>query len=372
MTELAGLSRSEELCDTALVCGDGKVITSSLLLSPLIPWLSSLLDTVIRVDDYKTVILPREVSVSSVQLLVSLVTNNTRLSPSYTTAQLMSLKQVCSVLDCKPVLDLLAGVGLPVLESVKRKASSPLKRKVKHPRVSTAGSAIPGFASFPAGVKLEKTELNADYVDSSGLVRLSSSDEMAMHYCLICEGKFKKYNQAITHYDVVHSLAAALSCDMCDNTFRDMYSCVKHKHEIHGQFDVNFQCYLCKEVLYSRFRLGTHIKESHKAQYGQFSCRACGMKFAAQYYLTIHQKESHSDSANTCNICNKTFSGKRYLTMHIKANHEAQYSGGDDQALPPPKDKIYQSRSEGDFEDSNKTTGQTTTQSREYMKVMNR
>ena len=66
MTELAGLSRSEELCDTALVCGDGKVITSSLLLSPLIPWLSSLLDTVIRVDDYKTVILPREVSVSSV------------------------------------------------------------------------------------------------------------------------------------------------------------------------------------------------------------------------------------------------------------------------------------------------------------------
>ena len=90
VTELAGLTRSEELCDTALVCCDGKVITSSLLLSPIIPWLSSLLDTIIRVDDYKTVILPREVSVSSVQLLVSLVTNTTRLSPSYTRAQLMS------------------------------------------------------------------------------------------------------------------------------------------------------------------------------------------------------------------------------------------------------------------------------------------
>ena len=366
VSELASLTRSEELCDTALVCCDGKVITSSLLLTPIVPWLSSLLDTIIRVDDFKTVILPREVSVSSVQLLVSLVTNNTRLSPTYSAAQLTSLKEVCSVLDCKPVLDLLnqlGSVGLPVVETIKRKASSPLKRKVKHSRVSTAGSAIPGFAPFPAGVKLEKTELNADYVDSSGLVRLSSSDEMAMHYCLICEGKFKKYNQAITHYDVAHSLVAALSCDMCDNTFRDMYSCVKHKHEIHGQFDVNFQCYLCKEVLYPRFRLGTHIKESHKAQYGQFVCRSCGMKFAAQYYLTIHTKESHSDSANTCNICNKTFSGRRYLTMHIKANHEAQYGGSDDKGFPPSRDKIYQtskvdgeSRPEGSFEDSSDFT----------------
>lgn len=103
-----------------------------------------------------------------------------------------------------------------------------------------------------------------------------------------------------------------------------MFTCVKHKHEVHGQFDVNFQCYICKDVSYSRFRLGTHIKECHKDYHGEFMCRACGMKFPAQYYLTNHQKESHSDKANTCSICGKTFSGKRYLTMHIKANHETQ------------------------------------------------
>jgi hypothetical protein len=57
---------------------------------------------------------------------------------------------------------------------------------------------------------------------------------MAVHYCLLCDGKFKKYNQAITHYDAVHSLAAPLACDQCEQTFRDMYSCVKHKHELHG------------------------------------------------------------------------------------------------------------------------------------------
>ena len=326
MSSLPGLTSCQELCDTVLVCGDGKLLTSSLLLTPVIPWLSSLLETILRIDTFKTVILPRELSVSSVQLMVDLVTSSSR--QVYTADQLRDLKQVCSVLDCKPVLDLLnqmEGLALPVTESVKRKTSSPVKRKTKQARVSGGLAQVSsGLSSFPAGVKLEKSDLNSDYMDSSGLVRLNSSDEMAMHYCLLCDGKFKKYNQAITHYDSAHSLSAALSCDMCDNTFRDMYTCVKHKHEVHGQFDVNFQCYLCKEVLYSRFRLGTHIKESHKAQYGQFVCRACGMKFAAQYYLTIHQKESHSDTANTCNICNKTFSGKRYLTMHIKANHESQ------------------------------------------------
>ena len=65
-------------------------------------------------------------------------------------------------------------------------------------------------------------------------------------------------------------MPAALACDQCDETFRDMYSCVKHKHEIHGQFDANFQCYICKEVLYSRFRLGTHMKECHKQFFGEF------------------------------------------------------------------------------------------------------
>ena len=77
--------------------------------------------------------------------------------------------------------------------------------------------------------------------------------------------------QAITHYDSMHNMPAALACDQCDETFRDMYSCVKHKHEFHGQFDANFQCYICKEVLYSRFRLGTHMKECHKQFFGGYN-----------------------------------------------------------------------------------------------------
>ena len=335
---LPGLVSSTQLADTVLVCGDGRVVTSSLLLAPALPWLTSVLDSVLRIDEYKTVLLPAEVTVQSVLLLTSLL--SAAAPPDLSPEEAVSLRDLCCSLHCSPgLLQLLEQVGAaqqpgpwpreqlqpapaPATSPLKRKlSSSPNKKKAKQARVAGAGQQQVGVAT---PVKLERAELNPDYLDTAGLVRLSSADEMAMHYCLYCEAKFKKYNQAITHYDKAHSLEAALACDMCDDTFRDMYTCVKHKHVAHGQFDVNFQCYLCKEVLYSRFRLGTHIKESHKAQYEECMCRACGMKFAAKYYLTKHQEESHSDAANTCGICGKTFSGRRYLTMHIKANHESQ------------------------------------------------
>jgi len=361
--ELAPLLANSELCDTVLVCKDGKVVTSSLLLATLSPFLRSVLDTVIRIDQYKTVLLPETVTVQSVLLLISLVSSQPQVPLS--TDQLDLVRELASILECTLVLDLTKEREMVVhtenednsaKESLKRKGSI-VKRKAKQARLS--GQAVTG------AMKLEKTDLNPDYMDSSGLVRLSSAEEMSMHYCLLCDGKFKKYNQAITHYDSAHNLLAALSCDQCDSTFRDMYNCVKHKHEFHGQFDVNFQCFICKEVLYSRFRLGTHIKECHKPYHGEFVCRACGMKFAAQYYLTNHQKESHTDSANTCNICSKTFSGKRYLTMHMKANHESQIGGGEDlyckdceRAFPSARDQAYHAskvhgapRPEGAFED---------------------
>ena len=326
-SELTTLATRPELADTVLVCGDGRLVTSSLLLAPALPWLVPVLDSVIRIDEHKTVIMPEEVSIKQLKILQSILSSIN--PPDLNSEDLVLLRNLCAALKCDELMSILGDLEnngdyrkhetekSSDISIKKRKASSSPRKKTKFIR------SEPSVSDYPGQVKLEKTELNADYLHADGSVRLSSSDEMAMHYCLLCEAKFKKYNQAVTHYDQSHNLKAALACDMCELTFRDMYNCVKHKHEVHGQFDVNFQCYLCKEVLYSRFRLGTHIKESHKSHYGEFVCKACGMKFAAKYYLQIHQQERHSDTANTCGICNKTFSGKRYLTMHIKASHES-------------------------------------------------
>ena len=175
VSSLAGLTSCQELCDTVLVCGDGRLLASSLLLTPVIPWLSSLLDSVLRIDAYKTVILPRELSVSSVQLMVELVTSTAR--QSYTAEQLRDLKQVCSVLDCRPVLDLLGqmeGLALPTVETVKRKAASPLKRKSKQPRLGSGsgqvGSALSPFPALPPSSPLPLVCL---FQNSCPLSRLS-------------------------------------------------------------------------------------------------------------------------------------------------------------------------------------------------------
>ena len=368
-SEMRPLLSQAELCDTVLVCRDGRLLTSSLVLACLSPFLRAALDSAPRLDPFKTVILPEEISISQVILLNKIMFDEVTSSQSspfgLSLEQQEQVRELADVLDCPALLHLTAlqGREAEVVEvrearGVKRPAAqSPArKRPTKTAKAPTAPA--------PPSVKLEKNDLNSDYIDTSGLVRLSTVEEMAVHFCLLCEGKFKKYTQAVTHYDSAHSLVAALACDQCDETFRDMYSCVKHKHEFHGQFDANFQCYICQEVSYSRFRLGTHIKECHKQFFGEFVCRTCGMKFSAQHYLTKHLKETHNDSANTCNICQKSFSGRRYLTMHMKANHE---SGGGGEALscsecdrgfPSQRDRDYHAskvhgkpRPEGAFED---------------------
>ena len=72
--ELGRLVGSSELGDTRLVCRDGSVITSSLLLATLSPFLHSLLDCVPRLDPHKTVVLPDSVTVAGLSLLTSLLT----------------------------------------------------------------------------------------------------------------------------------------------------------------------------------------------------------------------------------------------------------------------------------------------------------
>lgn len=219
--ELGQLLTSADLGDTVLVCGDGKVVTSSLLLNTAIPWLSATLDTIIRIDQYKTVIMPEEVSVISMSLLLNIICAQT--IPILNSVELQILKSLCTILHCQNIFNMVnssqtQGFSIPV----KRKMSSS-PRKVtmaKQARLEDHCTMEQTNSKQESNVKLEKSDLNADYLDSTGLVRLSSVDEMALHYCIMCDKKFKKYNQAITHYDAEHNLPAALACDMCEETFK--------------------------------------------------------------------------------------------------------------------------------------------------------
>jgi len=345
--ELPGLSSHQQLCDVLLVCRDGEMFSSGLFLASISGFLKDLLNSVPRIDQHRTIILPDFFNLSNISLLNRIIFQDIilddlsleeldNLTTLAQTLQCTQLTEFCEsrmlVLTTAMRLDLPespAGSGAEEVEPpdslehsivfVDRDSeSSPMKRLSRGPLKKKKKKSFQPLV----GLKIDKSQLNNDYLDAAGIVRLDSRDEMALHYCIICDAKFKKYKQAMTHYKTFHLLEAMLACDVCDTLFKDIFNCVKHKHEQHGGFDRNLQCYVCEEVFYSRFRLSTHFKENHKNLFGDYICKTCGMKFPAEHYLESHTADQHAEQSNSCNICGKTFSGKRYLTMHIKSAHQ--------------------------------------------------
>ena len=189
------------------ICRDGRLLTSSLVLAGLSSLLRTALDSVPRIDAYKMVIMPEEITISQVLLLNKIIFDESTtgsgslldLSPE----QLNHVRTVSQVLGCEDILSSPSSKNPmnstssgtpPPSRGIKRPApiGNPARRR---PAKTSRGTGAATTSLSSSSVKLEKTELNADYIDDSGLVRLSSVDEMAIHYCLLCDKKFKKYNQ---------------------------------------------------------------------------------------------------------------------------------------------------------------------------------
>ena len=153
------------------------------------------------------VIMPEEITISQVLLLNKIIFDESTtgsgslldLSPE----QLNHVRTVSQVLGCEDILSSPSSKNPmnstssgtpPPSRGIKRPApiGNPARRR---PAKTSRGTGAATTSLSSSSVKLEKTELNADYIDDSGLVRLSSVDEMAIHYCLLCDKKFKKYNQ---------------------------------------------------------------------------------------------------------------------------------------------------------------------------------
>ena len=181
------------------------------MLAGLSSLLCTALDSVPRIDAYKMVIMPEEITISQVLLLNKIIFDESSTGSDsllqLSQEQLGQVRDVSQVLGCEgilaapssqnPINETSSDGTPPSSRGIKRPApmSSSAKRKPVKTRRGMGGAATTSSSS--SSVKLEKTELNADYIDDSGLVRLSSVDEMAVHYCLLCDRKFKKYNQVI-------------------------------------------------------------------------------------------------------------------------------------------------------------------------------
>ena len=173
------------------------------MLAGLSSLLRTALESVPRIDAYKMIVMPEEITISQVLLLNKIIFDETSVGsapPQLSQEQLSQVKVVSQVLGCEALLtspssgqssNLIGSSSSP--RGLKR--SAPSNNPAKRRPIKTSKGMGTATTSSSSSVKLEKTELNADYIDDSGLVRLSSVDEMAVHYCLLCDRKFKKYNQ---------------------------------------------------------------------------------------------------------------------------------------------------------------------------------
>ena len=144
--------------------------------------------------------MPEDISINPVINFYNIITGT--LKPSfYRATDIRDICDLCTALQCNSLLDLLNEYlsTLPLLpdlpEGSTNKRKAPLlssSAKETETGVQSSSSVTTSYASSSSSVvatlvKLERSEPNPDYMDKVGIVKLSSSDEMAMHYCIICQ-----------------------------------------------------------------------------------------------------------------------------------------------------------------------------------------
>merc|ERR1719219_1930453 len=67
--QLPSLLCRQQLCDVLLVCADGEMFASGIVLASISNYLRTLLDSIPRIDPYRTIILPEYFNLSNLTLL---------------------------------------------------------------------------------------------------------------------------------------------------------------------------------------------------------------------------------------------------------------------------------------------------------------
>jgi len=166
--EMRPLMSHAELCDTVLVCRDGRLLTSSLVLAGLSSLLRTALDSVPRIDAYKMVIMPEEITISQVLLLNKIIFDESTtgsgslldLSPE----QLNHVRTVSQVLGCEDILSSPSSKNPmnstssgtpPPSRGIKRPApiGNPARRR---PAKTSRGTGAATTSLSSSSVKLEK------------------------------------------------------------------------------------------------------------------------------------------------------------------------------------------------------------------------
>ena len=136
------------------------------------------------------------------------------------------------------------------------------------------------------------------------------------YQCHYCPKQFnKQYN--LTQHVRIHT-GNKLPCALCDKTFNDKSSLIKHKNAVHLKMKAH-KCSICSKHFSRKGHLTEHMAVHSKIK--KYKCSICDKDFPFLSSLSAHRRR-HEGRRFDCSYCGKVFKDLRSLKNHMLQVHK--------------------------------------------------
>ena len=158
------------------------------------------------------------------------------------------------------------------------------------------------------------------YSDKISLVRhidRQHSNQHKLFKCISCEKEFKAKSYLDRHVKSVHERNLDFKCNLCDKMFNRNDQLKMHKSRMHNDSENTFKCDFCKKSFALEGLWNIHVKRSHTE--AEVECVPCGKFFSTRYYYEKHVNSVHKEvTILKCEMCKKSFNDISRLNVHVK------------------------------------------------------
>ena len=154
-------------------------------------------------------------------------------------------------------------------------------------------------------------ESSVYFDDPSGVNRSAELESKSNEFlCTFCGGRFPNEEKLKRHfYNVHHVSMNKFKCFDCKKIFSSKANLLKHKTSVHKE--VVKKCPVCLKIFktIAEFKL-------HEQRHKEFECQVCGKTSSNKFNHDRHLLSHGQPKTLSCELCEKSFSLKHQLDRH--------------------------------------------------------